>query len=238
MQDTPTIEVDGAGDAYLSGDTNNSAYPTTPGAFDTSHSPIDGSGCVRDEAERDRERAGFSTFLGNATYQGLPHDSSGNAYVTGELRFASGFPVTPGAYDTIDNGEDSYVTKLSPTGASLIYSTYLGRNDNDDANDVAVDAQGNAYVTGFTTSSNFPRRPGLSRRPRSATDSSPTGNPVGSGLVYSTYIAANALGLEQSTWTRPARRMSPVPYATRRSLRRCSPSTTHMVVKTTPMSWS
>ena len=74
---------------------------------------------------------------------------------------STNFPTTAGAFDTTSNGGgDAFVTKLDPTGAALVYSTYLGGSGNDQGHGIAVDAAGNAYVTGVTESTNFPTTPG------------------------------------------------------------------------------
>src|SRR5207247_657033 len=82
------------------------------------------------------------------------------AYVTGFTDSAN-FPTTPGAFDTTFNGggRDGFVTKLDSNGSALLYSTYLGGTNDDAAVDIAVDAVGSAYVTGFTYSTNFPTTP-------------------------------------------------------------------------------
>src|SRR5262249_31737555 len=87
---------------------------------------------------------------------GIAVDSSGNAYVTG---FAgTDFPVTPGAFQTTVGGnEDAFVSKLNRSGSALVYSTYLGGNGGgDEGYGIALDSKGNAYITGFTNSVNFP----------------------------------------------------------------------------------
>jgi hypothetical protein len=88
-------------------------------------------------------------------------DAGGSAYVTGVTDSAN-FPTTAGAFDTSFNGGgfDAFVTKLSPSGFALVYSTYLGGSGNDVGEGVAADAGGSAYVTGFTASANFPTTAG------------------------------------------------------------------------------
>ncbi len=88
-------------------------------------------------------------------------DPAGSAYVTGGTA-SSDFPTTSGAFDTSYNGggSDAFVAKLNPAGSSATYATFLGGNGGeyngqDYGRGVAVDAAGNAYVTGFTTSPNF-----------------------------------------------------------------------------------
>ncbi len=87
-------------------------------------------------------------------------DAAGNAYVTGNTT-SSDFPTTSDAFQTTFGGGpprfgDAFVSKLNPTGSALVYSTYLGGNDIDNGTGIAVDVAGNAYVAGYSFSSNFP----------------------------------------------------------------------------------
>ncbi|MDQ0060114.1 SBBP repeat-containing protein [Paenibacillus harenae] len=69
-------------------------------------------------------------------------------------------PTTPGAFDTELNGfQDAFITRISLTGSDLLFSSYLGGSNNDVALGIAVDAFANAYVTGQTTSTDFPVTP-------------------------------------------------------------------------------
>src|SRR5437016_654718 len=95
---------------------------------------------------------GFATDIGH----GIAVDAAGNAYVTGDAN-SSDFPTTPGAFQPTGRGP-AFVTKLNGTGSALAYSTYLG-NGNGNASAIAVDAAGNAYVTGIA-GPNFPTTPG------------------------------------------------------------------------------
>ena len=109
----------------------------------------------------------YSTYLGggqiiNATDdwgEGIAVDSAGSAYVTG-YTYSPDFPVTSGAYDTSRAGLDAFVTKFTPNGASLVYSTFLGGPAaSEQGQGIAIDANGNAYVTGLTEASTFPVTP-------------------------------------------------------------------------------
>lgn len=102
----------------------------------------------------------YSTLLGSVnsdTANGIAVDSLGSAYVTGTAEF-SGFPTTPGAFRTTSVRGGAFITKLDPTGSSLVYSTYLSGTDNNSTrgNGIAVDAAGNAYVTGISEGNSFP----------------------------------------------------------------------------------
>src|SRR5207247_14779 len=90
--------------------------------------------------------------------------------------------------------ENAFVTKLNPTGSALVYSTYLGGTKNDEATGIALDAAGNAYVTGRTDSSDFPTSPGAYQTTFSGVLSVYGDafvvklDPTGSALIYSTYL--------------------------------------------------
>jgi hypothetical protein len=166
------IAVDADGNAYVAGFTASTNFPTTPGAFQsvyaggfgfafvTKFNPT-GSGLV------------YSTYLGGSDNKGMginnwgtgiAIDAAGNAYVTG-FTFANNFPTTLDAIQPLLAGSwDAFVTKLNSTGSGLVYSTYLGGGNGDDGTGIAVDAQGNAYVTGETASENFPITPGAFQR--------------------------------------------------------------------------
>jgi hypothetical protein len=189
------IAVDAVGNAYVTGSARSTNFPTTPGAvqpalagdldaFVTKLNPT-GSGLV------------YSTYLGGSGSddgEGIALDAAGNAYVSGAT-ISTDFPTSPGAFDTSFGGvNDAFVTKLDPTGSTLVYSTYLGDNGNDLGISIAVDAAGNAYVAGITSSPNFPTTPAAFQ---TAFGGGPFDafvtkvNPLGSGLVYSTYLGGS-----------------------------------------------
>ncbi|MBI3300513.1 MAG: SBBP repeat-containing protein, partial [Deltaproteobacteria bacterium] len=104
----------------------------------------------------------YSTYLGgsgNEAGRSIAVDSSGNAYVTGGTT-STNFPTVSPLQATNGGGADAFVTKLNPAGSALIYSTYLGGSGDDDSFGLAIDASGNAYVTGNTASTNFPTTSG------------------------------------------------------------------------------
>jgi len=188
------IAVDSAGNAYVTGFAHSTDYPTTAGAFQSGL----GGGIFVTKLNPTGTAIIYSTFLGGGSEEskGIAVDSAGSAYVTGQT-WSSNFPTTPGAFQPVSgggNGGDAFVTKLDPTGSALVYSTYLGGNSGDAGQGIAVDAAGNAYVTGRTESLNFPTTPTafqLSRGCCGADAFVTKLNSTGSGLIYSTYLGGS-----------------------------------------------
>ncbi len=152
------VAVDSAGNAYMTGFTASSNFPTTAGAFDTTYN----GGYDAFVAKLNASGSGlaYSTYLGGSMAEDIAVDSAGNAYMTG-LTSSSNFPTTAGAFDTTYNGNgDAFVAELNTSGSSLVYSTYLGGSGGDEGWDIAVDSAGNAYVTGDTTLTDFPTTAG------------------------------------------------------------------------------
>ncbi|MCI0585842.1 MAG: hypothetical protein L0323_03260 [Planctomycetes bacterium] len=158
------LALDGSGAATLTGVTESSDYPTTVGAFDTSFGGLGDSFVTR--LSPSGGSLLFSTFLGGTAEddyaRALALDGSGSATVVGSTD-SPDFPTTAGAYDTSYDGggslypSDAFVTRLSPSGGSLRYSTFLGgTSDSDYASALALDASGAATVAGYTASSDFP----------------------------------------------------------------------------------
>jgi len=155
------IAVDGLGQAYITGDTESPDFPTTSGAFQTTHGGktdvfvtklnASGTGLV------------YSTYLGGSDRDegsGIAVDGSGQAYITGWTN-SNDFPTTSGAFQTRYGGgfRDVFVTKLNASGTALVYSTYLGGSDWDEGLGIAVDGLGQAYITGETMSPYPPDHP-------------------------------------------------------------------------------
>jgi hypothetical protein len=194
------IAIDASGDAYVTGHTDSSNFPTTAGAFQTT------SGGFTDAFVSKLNTVGsallYSTYLGGSDGElgnSIAVDASGNAYVTGQTN-STNFPITAGAFQTTigGGGLDAFVSKLNAAGSALLYSTYLGGRDVEGGNGIAVDASGNAYVTGGTLSSNFPVTPGAFQTTCPECNNHIVGdtfvsklNPVGSALVYSTYLGGS-----------------------------------------------
>ncbi len=150
------IAVDTAGNAYVTGQTDSTDFPTA--------SPVQPAlGGERDAFVTKLNAAGnalvYSTYLGGSGEDsglGIAVDASGNAYVMGQTG-STDFPTASPIQAAHGGGlTDAIVTKLNAAGSALVYSTYLGGSANDLGGGIAVDASGNAYVTGFTGSTDFP----------------------------------------------------------------------------------
>jgi hypothetical protein len=205
QSDAYAIALDPQGSAYVTGWTSSTDFPTTPGAFDTTHSGYTEAFMVKLSA--DGSQLLYSTFLGGTTVSdpggtrglAIAVDTSGNAYVTGSTGWFSvpEFPATPGAFDTSWNGgQDAFVAKLSADGSQLLYATYIGGGAQDSGWGIALDATGNAYVTGWTESPNFPTTPGALERTHGVDVGSGDAFVVklstdGSRLLYSTFLGGS-----------------------------------------------
>jgi len=190
------IAVDPTGNAYVTGYTRTTDFPTTPGAFQMTNGGTNGAFVTK--LNPTGSALVYSTFLGGSNDDlgfGIAIDTAGNAYVTGFTR-STDFPTTTGAYQTVYAGglDDGFVTELNPTGTALVYSTFLGGSGDDEPCCIVLDAANNAYVTGFTASTNFPTTTGAFQTTYGggSSDSFVTVlNPTGTALVYSTYLGGN-----------------------------------------------
>ncbi len=194
------LDVDSTGSAYVTGQTSSTDFPVTAGSLDTT---LDGSDDIY-VAKIDSSGTSlvFATYIGGAGQEAgdaLDVDAAGNVYVSG-FTSSSDFPVTTGAFDVTSAGGDSFVLKLSSSGSSIVYASFLGGSSSERAWSVKADGLGQAHVVGHTSSNDFPTTIG-------AFD--PTFNSVGctvcqdlfavkfdatgSSLLYGTFIGGSGL---------------------------------------------
>ncbi len=200
------IAVDSLGDIYIAGGTSSANFPVV--------SPIQGAiGGTQDAFVTKIGYQGsvaFSTYLGGSG--GVPEqanaialDSAANAYIAGVTTSAN-FPVTTGAFQTALAGSQSaFLAKLTASGNALAYSTYLGGSSYDWASGIAVNAAGNAYVAGYSSSLNFPQVSAVQGAFNGLYDAFIAElNFAGNGLVFSTFYggsgsdSANAIALDSN----------------------------------------
>ena len=130
----------------------------------------------------------YSTYVGgsgNDTVTAIAVDAAGSAYITGSTTSPNFAHTTGGG---LTGASDAYVTKLAPDGATIVYSTYLGGNVDDEGTGIAVDANGNAVITGDTTSTTFPTTAGAFQKTIHGTQDGFVAKlgPAGDALVYAT----------------------------------------------------
>ena len=192
------IAVDSAGNAYVAGQTISTNFPT--------FNAIQGAraGQAHDVFVTKLNAVGsalvYSTYLGGTFHdsgQGIALDSAGNAYITGSTD-SSNFP-TANAFDSTYNFSDAFVTKINAAGTALLYSTFLGGSGVETANAIALDSAGNIYVTGYTSSTNFPTvNPSQLMHGGSFDVFVTKMNPAGSALIYSTYFGGDGFDLSSA----------------------------------------
>ncbi|HKE21588.1 MAG TPA: SBBP repeat-containing protein [Bryobacteraceae bacterium] len=186
------IAVDAQGNVYVTGSTGSLDFPTK-GAVQSAQA---GSGdAFLAKLNATGSALVYSTYLGGIgedTGSGVAVDSAGNAYVVGST-FSADFPTTHAFQAAKGAQQDAFVAKMNPGGTAWVYATYLGGNNVDQGNGIAVDAAGSAYVTGYTASTDFPVQSALRGSNAGAVDAFITKiNPDGSALVYSTYLGGSA----------------------------------------------
>jgi hypothetical protein len=187
------LAVDAAGNAYLAGYTVSDDFPTV--------NPIQsrhvGSGfdAFISKFSADGQTVFYSTYLGGSQPEwqyGIAVDPVGNAYISGYTESVD-FPVVNALQATNHGGIDAFVAKVNAKGSALVYSTYLGGITDDTASSIAVDSSGNAYVGGYTKSTDFPVVSAIQAVNHGGIDAFVTRiNSDGSALLYSTYLGGSA----------------------------------------------
>jgi len=202
------IAVDGSGGAYVTGSTNSPDFPVVnpvqPGLAGGTCGEEPCTDAFAAKLNADGSQLVYSTYIGGTGSDrgnAIAIDSAGNAYIAGSTA-SSNFPATLGAFDRTCGGTctstgDAFAVKLNPTGSALVYATYLGGGSYDYGYGIAVDAPGNAYLTGSTWSGDFPTTPDAFRsRPAGSyladDDTFVTKlNASGSGILYSTCLGGS-----------------------------------------------
>lgn len=224
-----SLATDSAGNVYVGGFTNSMNFPVTPGAFQHAFAGCLCEGSILTlgdgfvaKLSSDGSTLLYSTYIGGSGDDGvfaIAVDGPGNAYITGTT-LSPNFPTTPNAYQSRNaghggqetrpawgfipavSGGDVFVAKLNPAGSALVYSTFVGGVSDDFGTAIAIDAAGNAYVGGFTISSDFPVTAGSFQTTFGGTD--PLNqffnfgdgfllklNSTGSALIYSTFLGGS-----------------------------------------------
>jgi len=168
-----SLLVDGAGVVTMTGVTSSPSFPTTPGAYDTTHNGLRDWFVARlDPGQAPPQQLLYSTFLGGSGDDDqnirMVADASGGFFLNGRTT-SPDFPTTPGAFQRVFGGgippaaTDGVVARVDPSlpgAAQLTWSTYLGGSGFDDAPALALDGAGGVFVAGWTGSFDFPTTPG------------------------------------------------------------------------------
>jgi uncharacterized repeat protein (TIGR01451 family) len=191
-----SIAIDSSNNIYVAGTTNSTNFPTQAAAFPNK------AGLGDIFVTKIAANGGsiiYSTYIGGSGQDrgdGIAVDSNGSAYVVGRVDSSStNFPTTPGVIGPTYRGGDfdGVAFKLNPQGNGLAYSTFIGAEDNDSTEGVAVDSSGSAYLTGGTKSQGFPvTGTGFQTTRSGDTDAYLMRlNSTGTALMYSTYIGGS-----------------------------------------------
>jgi hypothetical protein len=187
-----SIAVDSAGNAYITGVTTSTGFPTkgarqpgNAGSSDAFVTKLNAAGTALI----------YSTFLGGGGEDfgsGITVDNNGNAFITGDTT-STNFPTMNPFQSMSAGSQDAFVTRLSPAGNELVYSTYLGGDKGDVGFNIATDSAGSAFVTGTTISQNFPLLNPFQNSLGGGFDAFVAKfNPAGNALIYSTYLGGTS----------------------------------------------
>lgn len=188
------IAVDSAGDAYVAGQTQSTGFPVSSGAFQKSN-----GGGISDCFISKLNPAGsallYSTYLGGSGLDlcaGIALDTADNAYVAGTT-YSANFPVVGPLQSSLLGTATAFVTKLNAAGSAIVYSTYLGGSNLDNATALALDSSDAAYVTGDTASIDFPTTTGAFQGELNGFYNAFVSklSASGSTLVYSTFLGGS-----------------------------------------------
>jgi len=198
------ISVDNNGVAYVGGNTTSTDFPTTSNAFQTTQKAGSGGNAFVSKVDTTLGAGGliYSSMIGGTGTgvgggdlgHGISVGPTGDIFLVG-ITGSTDFPTTPGAFETVQRStlpRNAFVSRFNPsalTGAtSLVYSSYLGGVGFTQGYGVAVDSQSNAYVTGTTSSNDFPVTLGAPQPlPKGQNTYLSVFNPTGTGLIFSTF---------------------------------------------------
>lgn len=201
------VALDGSGNMYVTGDTTSITFPATG----MQRGNRGGQDAFVFKLSADGSHLLYGTYLGGTADDhgaAIAVDASGSAYVTGST-YSTNFPVAGASQGTLAGGQDAFLAKLSADGSSLLFGTFLGGSGGtlgypESGQGIALDAQGGVYVTGVTSSTNFPTLNPLQSSLRGSSDAFVTKWSASGALVYSTYLggtgvdAGNAIAVDSN----------------------------------------
>jgi Big-like domain-containing protein/carboxypeptidase family protein/IPT/TIG domain-containing protein/beta-propeller repeat-containing protein len=199
-EDPVSLAINDAGNVYVGGSSGSANFPILNGAQTTYGGGWDGFITKLNTTGTALE---YSTFIGGNDFDvvaAIALDPAGNVYIAGAT-MSSNFPTVNPFQSVFSGGSDIFgniyadaiAAKLNSTGSAFLYSTYIGGNQSDSARAIAVDASGNAYLAGFSSSTNFPKVFPLQSAVGGMTDVILVKlRPTGSSLAFSTYLGGTS----------------------------------------------
>jgi len=186
------IVVDKSGNAYVAGETQSTNFPVTSNAFDNSFNGTPSDGFII-KLNAAGTALNYCSYLGGSSddrARALAINSNNEVFVTGATR-SSDFPTSPTSFDKTQNGDyDIFVSKISSSGNSLLYSTFIGGIAAEEGTSIDFNAQGDAFITGYSFSNDYPKTVG--NNISGLNDVIVTRlDPTGSNLIYSRFIGGN-----------------------------------------------
>jgi uncharacterized protein (TIGR03437 family) len=185
-----SIAIDGSANVYITGQTLSNNFPVR-NAWQPSIKGV--SDAYLAKLSADGRSLVYATYLGGAGREagfGVIADSSSNAIVTG-LVYSNDFPTRNPVQGSNGGSVDAFITKFNASGSNLVYSTYMGGQSDDGGYGVGVDSAGNAYVSGFTGSTNFPVKNAFQPQSGGVDDAYVLKLDTAGTLVYSTYLGGS-----------------------------------------------
>ena len=207
------IAVDAAGSAYVVGlsahcgclSPSQVPYPTTAGAYNSGATQSTNFEIGVTKLSPDGSSLVYSTYFGGTTADlgyGIALDSSNDAYVTG-FTISGDFPTLNTSVpfgSGLRGGVNNFVTELNPSGSGIIYSTYLGSSSADEAQNIAVDGAGSAYVVGWTVSTDYPTTSNAFQQSNPQTSLNSGGFLNSAGFLSKLSVTSGTVGLAYSTY--------------------------------------
>jgi hypothetical protein len=192
------VAVDSSANIYIAGDTTSTNFPATSAAYQRSNRGSQNAFVAK--LNSNCSSLIYATYIGGSLTDhaaGIAVDAAGTAFIAGST-WSTNFPVANAYQSTLAGGQDAFVARIAASGASLLFSTYLGGSGGtvgqpETANGIALDAQGSAYVTGTTSSSNFPLLNPYQSTLRGWSDAFISKFSSAGALVYSTYLGGSGL---------------------------------------------
>jgi len=190
VEDGASLRVDSAGNAYLTGRTRSTDFPTVNAV-----QPTYGGGDDAFVVELNSAGNGlvYSTYLGGSGFEfgnGLAVDAAGNTYMSG-ISDSGNFPIVNAAQPLKAGAHDAIAVKIAPGGSPVVYATYLGGNSSDFANGLTIDSWGNAYIFGDTSSTDLPVSHAIQPKFSGKTDAFLAKLDPNGAVVYFTYIGGS-----------------------------------------------